>query len=110
MPPGMYSTVEFHPPPGSVQVYPIHHQLLHRLEVVGLLDLGLPLLPHRLLELLPLRRRLDVVLDALVLLAEDVDGLVLQGHLGGEGLEVALGKQLGLEGLLALGRYLSLLL
>lgn len=83
---------------------------LHRLQVVGLLDRGPPLLAHRLAQLLPLIRRGDVVEDAAVLVAGQVDGLLLQRHLGGEGLEVALGEELGLEGLLALGGEFSLFL
>lgn len=83
---------------------------LHRLQVVGLLDRGPPLLAHRLAQLLPLVRRGNVVEDAAVLVAGQVDGLLLQRHLGGEGLEVALGEELGLEGLLALGGEFSLFL
>lgn len=84
--------------------------LLHRLQVVGLLDRGPPLLAHRLAQLLSLVRRGNVVEDAAVLVAGQVDGLLLQRHLWREGLEVALGEELGLEGLLALGGEFSLFL
>lgn len=56
---------------------------LHGLEVVGLLDLGLPLLPHGFPQRVSGLGRLDVVLHGAVLLARQVDRLVLEGHLGG---------------------------
>lgn len=77
---------------------------LHGLEVVGLLDLALALLAHRLAQLLPLVRREDGVLDAVVLAAGQVDGLLLQRDLGGQGLDVSGREELGLELALALGR------
>lgn len=77
--------------------------VLHRLQVVGLLDLGLALLPHGLTELLALFRGDEVGGDVTVLLTGQVDGLVLQGYLGRQGLEVALGEELSLELSLTLG-------
>jgi hypothetical protein len=44
------------------------------------------------------------------LLAGQIDGLLLQRDLWRQGLEVAFGEELGLEGLLALGCEFSLLL
>lgn len=84
--------------------------LLHGLEVVGLLDLGLAVLAHRLAQLVSLGRRLEVVLDVAALLSGQVDGLLRQRDLWREGLDVARGQDLCLEGLLFLGCGLALLL
>lgn len=83
---------------------------LHRLEVVGLLDLGLALLAHRLPELLALLGRVEVVLDIAALGSGQVDRLLLQGHLGRERVGVSRGQGQGFGGQLALGGELSLLL
>lgn len=84
--------------------------ILHGLEVVVLLDLGLPLRPHGLFQLDSRLCRLDVVRDVAALAAGEVDGLLLDGDLGGEGLEVAFGQGLCFGGLLALVGEFSLLL
>lgn len=76
--------------------------VLHGLQVVGLLDLGLSFLAHRLLELLSLLRRRNIVLNATVFIAGQIDRLVLQWNLGCKSLQVTLGEQLSLEGLGAL--------
>jgi hypothetical protein len=73
---------------------------LHSLEVVTLPDLGLPILPQRLAELLPLRggeerarhrRRRLAAVTAARKVGGEVDGLRREGDVGDEGLEVARG-------------------
>jgi hypothetical protein len=83
---------------------------LHGLEVVGLLDLGLALLAHRLPELLALLGGVDVVDDVAAFGSGQVDRLLRQGHLGRERVGVSRGEEEGLGGELALGGELSLLL
>lgn len=80
--------------------------ILHGLEVVCLLDLGLPLLAHRRPQLLPLVHGLEGLLRR----AGQVDGLLLQRYLGRERLNVARGEDLRLEDALALGGDASLFL
>lgn len=76
---------------------------LHRLEVVVLLDLGLPLLPHRLPQLLALLRCGNGILHGTVGRARQVDRLLLQGNLGRQGLNVAGRQDPSLELALLLG-------
>jgi hypothetical protein len=76
---------------------------LHRLEIVGLLDLGLPFLAHGLAQLLPLGRRLERVLDITVLLGRQVDRLLRQRYLGCEGRQIARLQYLLFQQALALG-------
>ena len=76
--------------------------VLHRLQVIGFLDLSPSLLSHGLLQLLSLACSRDIVFHGTSFLALDIDRLVLQRDLGGEGLEVSFGEQFGFEILLAL--------
>ena len=63
--------------------------VLHALQVIGLLDLGLPLGPHSLAQLLPLVRRVDGVLHAASIFARQVQRLLLQWYLRCQRLQVA---------------------
>jgi len=73
---------------------------LHSLEVITLLDLGLPILPQRLTELLPLRggeecarhrRRRLAAVTAARKVGREVDGLRRERDFRDESLEVARG-------------------
>lgn len=74
----------------------------HGLEVIALLDAGLALAAHGAAQLLAGGDRGDRALGGAGGVGGQVDGLALQGDLGREGLEVALGHELRLQGALAL--------
>lgn len=83
---------------------------LHGLQVISLLNLGLSLLAHSLPELLSLISSRNIINHASAFLPGQINGLVLDGDLGGQSFQVSFGEELSFESLLALGGDSSLLL